>query len=1093
MWPKLSNINETIFQKIVATPSLEYSKYNCFARIISGVGVSYAKLDKETKTKIVQPGKGGLIMVSNPDWSLFQAAGQTGPSFYGTPDRSGTIGVDWFGNAVNTSESTELDVPFKPSPVVTAINSKEGKDQISRHCDVKITAYTLAQVELIQKYLMEPGYSLLIEWGWNTPEGVSGLVPLSPTTNIVSLIGERNLNNDSLHSHRIKTNGDYDSFFGFIVGGTVDTNGDAFDISIKLRGAPGLPTYLQGHANVSKLQDNKITNDDAHPPFGVTSLNLTDVSQQAERRFKQMFNLLPKTRQTNQVVNLPFTPGQGWGSLDFINFDPIIDAEISTFTDAREKTAEEEENPEEVEPVTENQNSGQQNLTESQQGTDKERKDEAYLKWKRLNVITYEIAKAIDLTPLERDSEGNYDPGFFQKNYSPSALADSEYWASYKASLGLAAPKTEELTEILQTRFELWRGSWYYLKPEVDWPPVPPAPEPEVTEPAAGTTGNVTENTQGFTIGTVQFTATEVKLAGGLPIPKEKFFSKNRYLRFGRAIQILNANSELSQYLIAGKPINTIVDIKDAYIGAFEGIYSTKPESLLIPGRMPDFSKFFMQQNLVELSEKSAFIDNSIPTGNPDIPYIEFAQRNDLDSNGLKEEKYKWGKLEWLYINFDLFKKELEKPNRTMREVLESLLNEMSLAVNSFWNFQIVEKTNTIKVGGKDIKTTVYTVVDENWIGKNISSPVQFIHSGDRSRFLSAELTMDVGGSLTQQIIAKRLNLATNPDQPQVALGGVFTEQRDIFLPKYVGPEYKAGGAGTSGTSGTSGTAGATKGKFDDRFSVLNQSALTEDQKAQQAELNQRAASLENDLKNFDTNNASRKADLDAKIARKELLEDEIGTIILQNAANNVFEGLGIDAAAAARVANEQRKKQYEAELATLEPELTKLKTDLDKEKQALIDAEKQLEIDVEKYLEGAKQQVATNVSNNLDIIDIVPNPTENSITQDDLQKFLTDITLFDQKFKIYCCKDQKFFNVLKMNNLQVSTTTGTRLSHPLPIKYSFTILGKSGIRRGDTFTIKGIPEKYSKHGFFQVTEVEHTIQDMKWVTRVQGEFRQIQ
>jgi len=326
MWPKLSNINETIFQKIVATPSLEYSKYNCFARIISGVGVSYAKTDKETGTKIVQPGKGGLIMVSNPDWGLFQAAGQSGPSFYGTPDRSGTIGVDWFGNAVNTSESTEVDVPFKPSPVLTAINSKEGKDQISRHCDIKITAYTLAQVELIQKYLMEPGYSLLIEWGWNTPEGVSGLVPLFPTTKIVSLIGERNLDNDSLHSHRIKTNGDYDSFFGFIVGGNVDTNGDAFDISIKLRGAPGLPTYLQSHANISKIADNKITNDDSHPPFGVTSLNMTDVSEQAERRFKQMFNLLPKTRQTNQVVNLPFTPGQGWGSLDFINFDPIIDA-----------------------------------------------------------------------------------------------------------------------------------------------------------------------------------------------------------------------------------------------------------------------------------------------------------------------------------------------------------------------------------------------------------------------------------------------------------------------------------------------------------------------------------------------------------------------------------------------------------------------------------------------------------------------------------------------------------------------------------------------------------------------------------------------
>jgi len=80
MWPKLSNIDNDIYQKIVSTSPLEYSTYNCFARIISGVGVSYPKLD-QTGKKVVEPGKGGLIMVSNPDWGLFQAAGQTGPSF----------------------------------------------------------------------------------------------------------------------------------------------------------------------------------------------------------------------------------------------------------------------------------------------------------------------------------------------------------------------------------------------------------------------------------------------------------------------------------------------------------------------------------------------------------------------------------------------------------------------------------------------------------------------------------------------------------------------------------------------------------------------------------------------------------------------------------------------------------------------------------------------------------------------------------------------------------------------------------------------------------------------------------------------------
>ena len=59
--------------------------------------------------------------------------------------------------------------------------------------------------------------------------------------------------------------------------------------------------------------------------------------------------------------------------------------------------------------------------------------------------------------------------------------------------------------------------------------------------------------------------------------------------------------------------------------------------------------------------------------------------------------------------------------------------------------------------------------------------------------------------------------------------------------------------------------------------------------------------------------------------------------------------------------------------------------------------------------------------------------------------------------------------------------------------KYSFTILGNSGIRRGDVFNIYGIPEKYRTNGIFQVTEIEHSMTNMRWETTVTGEYRQIQ
>ena len=71
--------------------------------------------------------------------------------------------------------------------------------------------------------------------------------------------------------------------------------------------------------------------------------------------------------------------------------------------------------------------------------------------------------------------------------------------------------------------------------------------------------------------------------------------------------------------------------------------------------------------------------------------------------------------------------------------------------------------------------------------------------------------------------------------------------------------------------------------------------------------------------------------------------------------------------------------------------------------------------------------------------------------------------------------------------------TTAKGLSHPLPIKYTFKVLGTSGFRRGDTFNIIGIPTKYAKHGLFQIIEIEHNVGGMAWTTSVTGQYRQMQ
>ena len=92
------------------------------------------------------------------------------------------------------------------------------------------------------------------------------------------------------------------------------------------------------------------------------------------------------------------------------------------------------------------------------------------------------------------------------------------------------------------------------------------------------------------------------------------------------------------------------------------------------------------------------------------------------------------------------------------------------------------------------------------------------------------------------------------------------------------------------------------------------------------------------------------------------------------------------------------------------------------------------------------------------------------------------DFELDDFTYK--CVFDDK--SLLKLGKQTQENTT----SILLPINFTFTIHGISGIKRGDKFSVSGIPKKYENQGFFQVTSVKHSIQGMEWTTEVTGGYR---
>jgi len=222
----LTQINDKIYKKIRGRNNSSLSNLSTFIRVFSGAN-------------------NGLIIESNPDWQLFNAAGQSNASVYGSHSAgSGTIGVTW--GDENPIQAT-TGAPAKPRPTITLFNVKEGQDQISKEANLNITAFSIEQLELIQQYFMEPGYSLFVEWGWNTEKGVGGLIKSDSVATIKDEVGNRALTDTALQKKREESNGDYDCFFGFITGGEVTSEGNLFNVNIQMRGVPSLPAFLQSH------------------------------------------------------------------------------------------------------------------------------------------------------------------------------------------------------------------------------------------------------------------------------------------------------------------------------------------------------------------------------------------------------------------------------------------------------------------------------------------------------------------------------------------------------------------------------------------------------------------------------------------------------------------------------------------------------------------------------------------------------------------------------------------------------------------------------------------------------------------------------
>jgi hypothetical protein len=385
-----------------------------------------------------------------------------------------------------------------------------------------------------------------------------------------------------------------------------------------------------------------------------------------------------------------------------------------------------------------------------------------------------------------------------------------------------------------------------------------------------------------------------------------------------------------------------------------------------------------------------------------------FRPARDLNEFGFKEKNGYWGYLKFLFVNFEMYKSKIEQKNKNIREILLDILNEMSSAVNSFWNFQIVE--------GEESGNIIITVIDENFIGQNpnTTKPVTFRHVGNGSVFLDANIDISIPAEMTNQIVATRLGNSSNPDEAIVS-----TSQKSFFE-----------------SSG-------------DLFITAAPASPPQDPAPEPAPI---PAGFENTQAEIDSYEAAIKT----LNAERDAIKDDRGGPNTDR-RRELYQAIGIYQRRIVETKARQRQETSAAETAAVEA-------------------------------------AATTLTANLAKVTVVPLSKLDSLVgviELNDQTELTNFDILKQNFMIYTFDDTEYLDRLKREAF--SNKKSETLSHPLPIKYSFKILGNSGIRRGDMFNIDGIPEKYAKHGLFQVTQIEHSLDGNQWFTNITGDYRQIQ
>jgi hypothetical protein len=301
---------------------------------------------------------------------------------------------------------------------------------------------------------------------------------------------------------------------------------------------------------------------------------------------------------------------------------------------------------------------------------------------------------------------------------------------------------------------------------------------------------------------TIKFGSAEAELA-----EDTKIINDERYIRFGALMEIINA-SDIIGLNLSGQVLPFAIRSDRTACTAFEKIFSTDKTKLFIPNKNTPKADFVaVAQNGGVQTDFKGICDNTVsrttgpkvefPTYELDVPIPNISSTG-MTVKFAKKTNYTAGMLDNLYVNFAFAKGILETKSLPMKDALYQILNGMSGAAGSIWDFQIVDLPNETGVNQLHI-------IDRNLTDKTTHSD-EFVATGVNSPFLEVGLSMDISGQLASQVMLNKSAAAYNSSMPPVK--GLFLKQVDDMLQTKVEVF-----GGTKGAPSTNTTAKPTDAK----------------------------------------------------------------------------------------------------------------------------------------------------------------------------------------------------------------------------------------------------------------------------------------